>query len=190
MNKAARRQWKDHNHTTSSNTLPQHTIKTNRSIRKHIDFLGRRVNFTFVYHGSCLSITSGTLNCWRAFKGAQSTSLITHIIFITRTCNVEYWFWRHVSRHKSMVRDAGRIPPQISACINNGNPAPSHPLLDSGMRLGPNWFESAYTIHAISCLHSDNTTDWQTLFFFFESEYKVRSIYLLSLATAAVPITN
>ena len=41
------------------------------------------------------------------------------------------------------------------------------PLSGMGMRLGPNWFESAYTIHAISSLHSDNTTDWQTLFFFF-----------------------
>jgi len=36
-----------------------------------------------------------------------------------RPCNVEYWFWHHVCRHKSMVRGTGRIPLQISAYTNN-----------------------------------------------------------------------
>jgi len=37
------------------------------------------------------------------------------------------------------------------------------PLSGMGMRLGPNWFESAYTIHAYILITP--CTDWQTFFF-------------------------
>jgi len=49
-----------HNHTTTSNTLPQHTIKTNKSTWKHSNFptpIGRQAHANFTMTDCCSGLS-------------------------------------------------------------------------------------------------------------------------------------